>query len=157
MSEQAKQALVTSLRLLSATPKSRKLLETKLSERGFDSDVIRKTVEALERQGLLSDRALGESLLENFKNYRLSGKKRIAFEMKKRGIASPLIQELVAKYGPEEEREKATQLAREKWEKLKKLASQKRRKRVYDFLLRRGFDYSLSRDVVETLDREKEE
>lgn len=154
MSEQEKQALVTSLRLLSATPKSRKGLASKLEERGFPRTVIEGTLNQLEKQGLLNDRSLAQSLLQSYLYRRPSGRKRIAFEMGKRGIKDSLVEELLQKYTPDEEREKATELARHRRLRWKQLDRGKRRKKLYDFLVRRGFDFSLSREVTESVEQE---
>ena len=110
MSDQAKQAFITSLRLLTATSKSRKGLAQKLGERGFPQTVIEETLDRLEKQGLLNDRSVASSLLQSFRYHRISGRKRIAFEMEKHGIEDSLIEELLQKYSPEEEREKALEL-----------------------------------------------
>ena len=146
--EQERQALVISLRLLAATPKSRKLLQKKLEEKGFREEVIERTLDHLEKQGFLNDRALAQGLLQGFTSRRPSGRKRIAYELKNRGIGGELIEELLEKYPPEEEREKALELAKQKQERWRKLDLQKRRKKTYDLLVRRGFDFSLSREVV---------
>jgi len=53
---------------------------------------------------------------------------------------------------PEEETDRARELARAKWERFAKLDGPKRKRRVYDFLLRRGFDFQTVRDVVEQLE-----
>lgn len=154
MSEQERQALVTSLRLLAATPKSRKGLARKLEERGFSQEVIEGTLDRLERQGLLNDRSLAQSLFQSYIYHRPSGRKRIAFEMGKRGIKDSTIEEVLEKYTPQEEKEKASELARDKVLRWKKLERMKRRKKIYDFLVRRGFDFSLSREVVGEVEKE---
>lgn len=153
MEEQEKQALVTALRLLTATPKSRQKLQEKLEGRGYSKNVLQNTLDHLEKQGLLNDRAYGQSVVQSYRNYRLAGRKKIIFELKRKGLQPSLIHELLGNYSAEEEREKAHELAKAKFEKLKKLEPVKRRKKLYDFLIRRGFDFNISRDTVEQLER----
>jgi len=155
MSEQEKQAMVTALRLLTATPKSSKKLREKLAQKGYPREVLDLTLEQLEKQGVLNDRALAESLCQSFVNYKPSGRKRIAFELEKRGIRTHLIQEVLAGYSAEEERRKALELAQTKWERCARLETPKRRKKVYDFLLRRGFDFSVAREALEKVARKE--
>ncbi len=155
MSEQEKQAMVTALRLLTATPKSSKKLREKLAEKGYPREVLDLTLEQLEKQGVLNDRALAQSLCRSFINDKPSGRKRIAFELEKRGIRTHLIQEVLEGYSPEEERQKALELARTKWERWPRLAPSKRWKKVYDFLLRRGFDFSVARKALEEVVRKE--
>lgn len=155
MSEPEKQALVTSLRLLAITSKSRKGLAEKLEERGFSREVVEGTLNRLEKQGLLNDRSLAQSLLQSYTCYRPSGRRRIAFEMGKRGIKDALIEEVLEKYTLGEEKEKALELARDKGLRWKRLERMKRRKKIYDFLVRRGFDFHLAREVVGEVEKDE--
>lgn len=154
MNEQEKQALVTSLRLLAATPKSRKVLQKKLDQKGYAEEVVRKTLTQLENQGLLNDRSLAQSLFQTLSSYRGEGRKRIAFEMQKRGIGNDLIQEFLKKYSFDDEHSKALELARDRQERWKRIDRTKRRKKIYDFLCRRGFDFALSREVMSEIENE---
>lgn len=153
--DQEKQALVTSLRLLAATPKTRKALGKKLEEKGFRPEVVSKTLSLLEKQGLMNDRTLAQSLIQSFIYQRPSGKRRITFELERRGIGKALAQELLLQYSPEEERKQALELGQFKWEKSRKVDPLKRRKKVYDFLVRRGFDFAMARDIVVQIERGK--
>lgn len=154
MNQQQHQALVTALRFLAASPKSHKLLEQKLVGKGYPQVIVERTLDRLEKEGWLNDRAFAHSLFESLLSRRVSGRKRIAFELKKRGIASSLIEELLSKYSFEEEREKALELARERQERWKNLEEMKRRKKIYDFLVRRGFEFSLCKEVVDEVRHE---
>lgn len=153
MSEQEKQALISALRLLAATPKSRKGLTQKLERKGYSQEVLQNILNRLEKQGLLNDQVYAQSLYRSFLTLRPSGRKRIAFELEKKGIGSALIRSLLDEYSPETERENAWQVAEEKYNRWIKLDAKKRRKKIYDFLVRRGFDFVLAREVVEKLDR----
>lgn len=152
INEQERQALVTSLRLLTATPKSRKGLEAKLLEKGFEREIVQKTLEKLEREGLVNDRAFAHSVIQVFLNHRPSGHRRIAFELEKRGIQKVLARELLDQCSPAEERERAVELAKQKQLRWSRIEERRRRKKIYDFLVRRGFDYTLSREVVEAIE-----
>lgn len=149
MNEQEKQATITALRLLTATPKSKKRLKQKLREKGYPAEAIEGALAKLEGEGILNDRNFALSVFQTFSHHRPSGRKRIAFEMEKRGIGEDLAQEILEKYSPEEEREGALELAKTKFERWRKLDAMKRRKKIYDYLVRRGFDFALTRDIVE--------
>ena len=62
MNFQQNQAWVTSLRLLAATPKTRKELANKLAGKGFSESVVEETLDKMEAQGLLSDLAYAKNL-----------------------------------------------------------------------------------------------
>lgn len=151
MDEKEKQALLTSLRLLAATPKSTVVLRQKLERRGYDSTVIQKTLDYLRTQGVLDDRVYAQSVMQSLTHRRISGRKRIAFELGKRGIAEPLVRDLLEAYPREVERERALQIALEKYHQWKAFDRLKRQKKIYDFLARRGFDFELCRDVLSQL------
>lgn len=154
MIEQERQALVTSLRLLAASPKSRKLLEQKLLDKGFEPAAVSAALKRLEGQGFLNDRLFAQTVFESLLGRRVSGRKRVAFELKKRGVPAALIQELLEGYSPDEEREKAFELAQDRYRRWERLERVKRQKKIYDFLIRRGFDFSIAKGVVDAVERE---
>ena len=152
--EQEKQAWIVSLRLLAATPKSVKELRDKLSAKGFPGEMIQKILDKLESKGLLSDRVFAQNIVSRFTQGRPSGNRRIGFELKRKGVPAKLREEILEGLNPDEENERARGLAKEKWERFSRLDPEKRKRRVYDFLIRRGFDFQTVRDLVEELERE---
>ncbi len=152
--EQAKQAWLVSLRLLAATPKSAKELSHKLATKGFPEEVIAKTLQMLESKGLLSDRVFAQNIVTRFTQSQPSGNRRIDFELKRKGVPSRMREEILEGLNPKEETERARELAKMKWERFSRLDPEKRKKRTYDFLMRRGFDFQTVRDVVEELERD---
>ena len=149
---QQKQAWITSLRLLAATPKTRRELAAKLSDKGYAEAVIRETLDALESQGLLSDQAYARNLLGRFTLSQPSGKRKIAFELKRHGVPTGIRNELLEGLTPEDETGRAREIAGARWERLKTLPAEKRKKRIYDLLIRRGFDFQIARDILEELE-----
>lgn len=146
--------MLSAVRLLTASPKSRKNLGQKLLDRGYEEDLVRRILEKLENQGILNDRSYGTALLQSYIHYKVSGKRRISFELKKKGLPPELIEDLVGQYPEATEREKALELARLKWLKDRKLEALKRRKKIYDFLIRRGFDYAIAREALRIAENE---
>lgn len=149
--EKRKQAQISALRMLAASPKSSQDLKRKLSGKGFDTPTIEATLSNLQKQGLLSDKAYAQNLVSRYTSGQPSGTKRIAFELKRRGIPPKIRQELLEALSPAEETERAREIATARWQRLEKLPLEKRKKRLYDFLLRRGFEYEIIREVVEGL------
>lgn len=73
-------------------------------------------------------------------------------ELKGRGISSDIIDAaLTEKSEKYDEYEVALSMAKDRFERLKKLDRRKATKRIYDFLVRRGFKYDNIRRVVESL------
>jgi regulatory protein len=72
-----------------------KELRDKLSRRGFPSGLVSETVAELESEGLVSDQRFAESFTRS-RVSRLYGPLRIRAELMKRGVASSLIDQVLA-------------------------------------------------------------
>jgi len=124
-------------------------LARRLAEKGYEEKVICDTLDGLEKQGLLSDKKFAQDLVSQLTAGRPSGLKKISFELKRRGISSKIREEVLSSITPEDEAACARQIGLARWERLERFEPEKRKKRVYDFLVRRGFDYQLVRDLIE--------
>ncbi len=152
MDSQKKQAIVIAMRVLAASPKSRSEISRKLEEKGFDEQVIEDALNDLEGQGLLSDKVFAQNLIAKFTHGKPSGARKIKFELKRHGLSAKDTEEALSGLDPEEERGRAKELAQARWEKFANLDPEKRKKRVFDFLMRRGFDYQTVRDTIEQME-----
>jgi len=132
------------LRFLKIHPRSIDELRQKLAGKGFEPQEIDEAVEYLKSIDLLNDRTFTDSWIA----YRLArpfGFKRIIIELKHKGIADDIIARAVTKAkGEYTEESIVLDLALRRAQILSRIDPQKRRKRVGDYLLRRGF----SMDVV---------
>ena len=135
-----KSVKLAALRFLKIRPRSIEELRQKLVVKGFSSNEIETTVFDLMASGLLDDRAFTKSWI----NYRLArpfGFKRIIQELNAKGIEKEIIGQAVAQmeggYAPEKV---VLELARRRWQRLPAIDIQKKKRRVFDFLIRRGFE-----------------
>ncbi|HXV28499.1 MAG TPA: regulatory protein RecX [bacterium] len=152
-----KQAWVTAMRLLAASPKTRKEMAQKLAEKGYPQEVILLTLAQLEKQQVIDDRAYASNLINRYRSVQPSGVKRIAFEMKRHGISSKIQEELLEDWSEDAEFERAKDIAGRRWERLSHLTPEKRSKRVYDLLARRGFDFQICRDIIRELNKDADD
>ena len=150
---QKKQTQITALRLLAASPKSKKELKDKLLSKGYPEEVVEEVLEALEKQGVLSDAQYAQNLASRYVYGKPSGRKRIEFELKRHGVGSKIREDVLTSLSVEDEKGRARDLGLSQWDKLKKIEPIKRKKRVYDFLLRRGFEYSIVQEIVSALEK----
>lgn len=150
--EQQRQAWITALRLLAASPKSPAEIRKKLIQKGYPHAVVEGTLTALAEQSILSDRAFALELVNKYRHVVPSGRRKVAFELKRRGISATIRHEILNSLTETEEREKARELARQRWQRLAQVPLSKRKKRVYDFLIRRGFDFQIARELVQEFD-----
>jgi len=155
--DQKKQAWLTSLRMLAATPKSRKQLEKKLIDKGYFAEVVEEILNRLEETHILNDKAYATNVMSRYQGAKSSGRKRIEFELKKRGVSGKVREELLSEISGDDERVRARELADNRWDRFKNLEFQKRKKKVYDFLCRRGFDFQIARECLDQVVKESKE
>ncbi|MGH9442817.1 MAG: regulatory protein RecX [Thermoanaerobaculia bacterium] len=133
-------------RLLSIRSRSREELRRALELRGHESGAIAETLDSLERGGLLNDQAALEAFLLDREDR--FGKERLRHELRRRGFPAESIDRALAEISEDDERALAETLLRRRWDELSKLSPEKRKKRVFDFLNRRGFPTSLIFDLL---------
>lgn len=131
------------LRLLARREHSRAELRARLSPHAEDKDALESLLTALEREGLLSDRRFAEELAHARR--RRYGSRRIGHELRQKGVAEELADEMVARLRTDE-----VQAAREVWrKKFRRLpADAKERAKQMRFLQSRGFDLDVIRRVL---------
>lgn len=147
-----KQGLIYTMRLLQISRRSEANIRAKLKEKGYEAEVANRVVELLKERRLLSDLALAKDFTYWATHGKLLGKRRIRLDLKKRGVGESSIADALEASEGRNERSLAMELARERHEKFKALEPLKRKKRLYDFLVRRGFDYDICRSVVNELE-----
>lgn len=84
------------LRLLTIKSRTRKELKEKLQRKGYyNEEDIEKTLDNLERVGLINDREYAKSWVRNRLQNRPIGKSMLSIELKRKGIDSGVIEEIV--------------------------------------------------------------
>lgn len=145
---QFKNGYLYAVRLLTASKKSEREVSKRLTEKGYSKETVGLVLNELKSQKILSDLKLVDETIQGAIHAKRYGRRRIFLELKKRGIGSVQIEKALEDYPKDIERQTAQALAENRWEKLKKVERQKRKKRLYDFLLNRGFDFELAREIV---------
>lgn len=151
--EQTKQALITSLRLLAASPKSGQEILSKLRAKGYPDRAIQNALQELAGQGVLDDRAYAKNLVGRLVHGKGSGRRQIDFELKRHGVPETLRKELLGTFTQSGEKERATELARLKWPQFENLDPRKARKKLFDHLIRKGYDFQTAHDVLNEISR----
>jgi len=151
--EPTKQALITSLRLLAASPKSRKELKTKLESKGYPAEAIASALNELSDQGILDDSAYAKNLTGQLVHGKSAGKHKIAFELKRHGVSDAVRKNVLNSITENDEKERALEVARLKWPQFSKLDPRKGKKKLFDHLIRKGYDFQTVHEVIETVAR----
>ena len=141
--------------LLRQRPRSVYEVRNRLKLKGYDDDLIEDIVASLKRSGDLDDEKFAKTWVESRMHMNPAGDVVLKHELKGKGVSDSIIEAaLNEKAGKYDEYELAFSMAKERFERFKKLDKQKAMKRVYDFLLRRGFKYDNIRKVVDNLVRD---
>lgn len=154
---QFKQGCIYAVRLLAASKKSERELFKRLLEKGYPESVCERVINHLKTQGLLSDQKLVRDTVQGAIQAKRYGRNRLLLELRKRGIPSAEIAKELEQFPKALERETALALAKERWAKLEKVENRKKKKRLYDFLVARGFDFEISREIVARMHSEPNE
>ena len=138
--------------LLRHRPRSVYEVRNRLKLKGYDDVLIEDIVASLKRSGDLDDEKFAKLWIDSRMHMNPAGDVVLKYELKGKGVSDSIIEAaLNEKSEKYDEYELALSMAKDRFERLKKLDRRKATKRVYDFLLRRGFKYDNIRRVVESL------
>jgi regulatory protein len=138
--------------LLRQRPRSVYEIRNRLKLKGYDESLIEDVVANLERAGELNDERFARLWVESRMHMNPAGDVVLKHELKRNGVSESIIEAVLAEKAEKyDEYELAFSMAKDRFERLKKLDRRKAMKRIYDFLLRRGFKYDNIRRVVENL------
>ncbi len=129
-----------------------------LTKKGFSVDIIREVIFQLEERGLIDDFKYAVSYTRSRRATKIVGNRLIKSELQHKGLPRGIIRKAIEKAIEESGCsepciEDVLSLAREKYNGVrgKKNAYHK----LSDFLVRRGFDFEIIRQVVEQLQNEE--
>jgi regulatory protein len=154
------------LRILGRGPRTEREVLDRLLARGFVPDAAERAVERLRRVSLLDDRAFVRSFLRSVMTRKPQGRLLLRATLKRRGIAPSLLEELddlAAEDRDLAERHLHTEegRARAALDQLERRArairGPARARKLAAALQRRGFDWSVVRDLVNEPGNEPEE
>lgn len=140
--------------LLRQRPRSEHEVRIRLKQKGYEESVIEEVIADFRRVGELDDMKFARIWMESRMRMNPVGDVVLKYELREKGVSDPIIEATLAEKAKEyDEYEVAFNMAKEKFERFKKLDKRKAMKRIYDFLVRRGFTYDNVRRVVEELNK----
>lgn len=104
-------------------------------------------IKKIKQKGLIDDKGFAKAWMES--RLRKKGMRVIAQELYQKGIDKEIIEEITSENNLTLEEQTANKLLERKMRSWSKLQEKEFRKKAYDFLLRRGFNYSMVKEVVE--------
>jgi regulatory protein len=152
--EERHRAKMKAVRLLSVRNRSRKELQDRLRQAKFAESVIDYALAEMERLKLIDDAEFARSYGQNRMVTHPVSKRMLERELKFKGLSEDEIQQGVERaYESQDESQVARQLAGKRKKSVSHLDEDKAKKRVYDFLLRRGFNWDVISDILDNWDR----
>ena len=136
------------LNYLSFRPRSEREIRQYLRGKEVAQDVIEHIVERLRKVGLINDEAFAEAWVRSRQATKPRGARALRQELRQKGIDTTLVESAVADV---DEPGQALEVGRVRAARLADLPAEEFRKKLGDFLLRRGFEYGVVRDVVRQL------
>lgn len=128
------------LRLLSFKPRSVEEMRGRLMRKNYSSEIVEKVLSLLQSQGFLNDEKFAR-LFANARVYtRPAGKRQLEFDLKKKGLSKPLVDETIRNLQDYDEKKIVRDLVTIRFQKMTGVSKEKKKSRIYGFLKRRGFD-----------------
>jgi regulatory protein len=128
------------LRLLSVRARSKSELRQRLLRAGCEPEEVDAALADLEAVGLIDDEAFARELAELQRRKGL-GRRAAVAGMRGKGVDRALAERIADDVSPEDEAERAMEVASKRLPRLAGMDPEVRRRRLLDYLLRRGYDY----------------
>lgn len=148
--EEKRKAREIALNFLSYRPRSEKEISEKLKKKGFNPENIEEVICDLKRVNLLDDHEFACQWIKDRLKNRPRGLALLKQELIKKGIEKEIIKKALDECYPEDGEVKlASELIKKRERRYRDLDKKLARKRMSDFLLRRGFPYVVVKEVLE--------
>lgn len=137
--------------ILSRSAKSEKELRMKLQDKGYENQFIDNAIIKLKQQRYLDDERYSEMFINDKINFSKYGKRRIQEGLYIKGVDKEIISEKISQLSEEDEFERAMLLGAKKIKSIKDEDTHKKGVKLSNFLIGKGFEYSVVRKVVSRL------
>lgn len=137
------------LRYIQYRSRSEQEITKKLQEAEYDEKLISYVIQRLKEHQMAGDLTFARAWVENRTNLRPRSHRMLQMELRQKGVDEEII-DSVLEESPEDD-ELATALAKKYCSRLVGYDWPDFRKRLFGYLMRKGFDYSVTNDVVQSL------
>lgn len=148
-SEERSRARTVAHRYLAHKPRTEQEVRRRLDRADVSSHVTEDLMVELREQGYVDDEAYAREFASQ-RNQRDYGPYRVEKDLRSRGVAQETIDAAIAEvFERSELRETVRELARTRWSRYQQDEDARRRKKkVHDYLVRRGFPFDLIREAL---------
>jgi len=150
--EQRRQAKDAAFHYLSYRPRTVKEVRDKLREKDYEEELIEETIAILERLGLLDDRDFSARWIAERLRLKPRGRRVLFAELRQKGISREMAEETLSEaFGDIDERALAADLLRKRAARYRDVEPHQAFRRMSDFLVRKGFDFEIAKEVAEEM------
>jgi regulatory protein len=140
------------LRYLGYRPRSEAEIRQRLQQHGFDGEYVEKALARLKEQGLVDDAAFARFWRESREAFSPRSRRLTRVELKRKGLSSDIIEQAISEI---DDSESAYRAALNRVNRLAITDYQAFRQRLGGYLGRRGFSYSVIKEITERVWKEK--
>jgi regulatory protein len=143
----AGKATAYAYRLFSIRMRSERELKDRLFKKGYGSAAVYEVTRLLKEKNIVDDSKFARLWIESRMRTNPRGDMALRKELRMKGVDGAIIDKVLSeKEGNEESI--AMALAKQKVESLKNLPEDKAKKKMFDFLARKGFKFEVIEDVI---------
>ncbi|PSL00990.1 regulatory protein [Murinocardiopsis flavida] len=136
------------LRLLTMAPRTRAQLAQALDKRDIAPEVAESVLGRFSEAGIIDDAAFAAAWVDSRHAGRGLGRRALAAELRRRGVAEDTVRDAVEELGPEQEEATARRLARRKLDATRGKEPATRIRRAMGVLARKGYSAGLAHRLV---------
>ena len=145
--------LNASMRYLGYRPRSEAEIKQRLQRHGFDAESTEKALSLLKKQGLVDDTAFARFWKDNRESFSPRSRRLMGWELRRKGLSSDIIEQVT---GEIDDSDSAYRAALSKARRLTPIDYRDFRRRLGEYLGRRGFGYDVINDTVKKIWQEHE-
>lgn len=150
-------ARAAAFRYLSYRDRAAAEIRRRLERSDYEADVIEDVVHDLEQAGYVDDHAFAQRYAESRFRSGGYGPVRVRSDLKRKGVDADAVDAALEQVFSRRDEllQRAREIGSKRWDRLEREPDAlKRKKKVYDYLARRGFGFELVHRVVDELDRD---
>ena len=141
----------TALKIIERSYKTKKEMEKRLLEKGYNLEEINETLKFLEEYNFINDESYTKAFIND--RTKTQGKQKIKYALKNKGVSDEIIEEELSNLDMKKEKENANILALKKYNILIKRENDKYKikEKIIRFLISRGYNYEVAKDAVKEM------
>lgn len=152
-----KRAFNMALHYLSYRRRTQWELEEYLRKKNFDEEIIDVTIEKLKYYNMIDDKAYVKSYIAEKKLGNPVGRKKLIFDLEKKGIHKELLNSIDQYFTQEDEYDQGKKLAMKYNKKYRKISPKERAYKIGQAGQRRGFSWEIMKNIVQEVVQKDQE